>query len=338
MTATSDILTDTFSDIEQRSLGMVLPGLACGFYDLDAMTQGFQRSDLIIAAARPAMGKCLSADAEILLADGSLTTIEAIYKEKSATLLTLNSHLRFETTQPSAFVDDGIKPIFKVTTRLGRAIKTTLSHPYLTMKGWRPLEKLSVGDRIAIPRQLPVFGQKPLPEHQVKLLAYFIGDGGLTGSTPMFTNTNALMQTDFTEAATCFPAVKVRVDDSQGTRSPSLAVSTDTEQLTIERQAFGQRLIQLMASANITGRALAEQVGVSPALVTLWRQGQCAPEPTAFDALCQSFQVTPHQLAPAGYETIRWTGKNPVSAWLEDLGLWGCSAHTKSIPAAVFTL
>ncbi|MGB3296276.1 MAG: replicative DNA helicase, partial [Phormidesmis sp.] len=57
LTATSDILTDTFSDIEQRSLGMVLPGLACGFYDLDAMTQGFQRSDLIIAAARPSMGK-----------------------------------------------------------------------------------------------------------------------------------------------------------------------------------------------------------------------------------------------------------------------------------------
>ena len=57
LTKTSDILTDTFTDIEQRSLGMVLPGLSCGFYDLDAMTQGFQRSDLIIAAARPAMGK-----------------------------------------------------------------------------------------------------------------------------------------------------------------------------------------------------------------------------------------------------------------------------------------
>ncbi|MGG6297499.1 replicative DNA helicase [Leptolyngbya sp. AN02str] len=54
---TSDILTSTFSDIESRSLGMVLPGISCGFYDLDAMTQGFQRSDLIITAARPAMGK-----------------------------------------------------------------------------------------------------------------------------------------------------------------------------------------------------------------------------------------------------------------------------------------
>jgi replicative DNA helicase len=36
---------------------MVLPGISCGFYDLDAMTQGFQRSDLIITAGRPSMGK-----------------------------------------------------------------------------------------------------------------------------------------------------------------------------------------------------------------------------------------------------------------------------------------
>jgi replicative DNA helicase len=57
LTATSDILTKTFSDIEQRHLGLVTPGIACGFYDLDAMTQGFQRSDLIIAAGRPSMGK-----------------------------------------------------------------------------------------------------------------------------------------------------------------------------------------------------------------------------------------------------------------------------------------
>jgi replicative DNA helicase len=53
----ADVLTHTFQDIESRSLGMVLPGLSCGFYDLDAMTQGFQRSDLVIVAGRPSMGK-----------------------------------------------------------------------------------------------------------------------------------------------------------------------------------------------------------------------------------------------------------------------------------------
>jgi replicative DNA helicase len=54
---TEEILARTFADLEQRSLGNVLPGLSCNFYDLDAMTQGFQRSDLIIVAGRPAMGK-----------------------------------------------------------------------------------------------------------------------------------------------------------------------------------------------------------------------------------------------------------------------------------------
>jgi replicative DNA helicase len=57
LTPTEEILLSTFADLEQRSLGQVLPGLNCGFYDLDAMTQGFQRSDLIIIAGRPSMGK-----------------------------------------------------------------------------------------------------------------------------------------------------------------------------------------------------------------------------------------------------------------------------------------
>ncbi|MHC5724580.1 MAG: replicative DNA helicase, partial [Nostoc sp.] len=53
----SDTLINNFQDIEDRNQGIALPGIPCGFYDLDAMTSGFQRSDLIIVAARPAMGK-----------------------------------------------------------------------------------------------------------------------------------------------------------------------------------------------------------------------------------------------------------------------------------------
>jgi len=60
LTPASDILTQTFFELENRfnaTGGGALPGLATGFYDLDAMTQGFQRSDLIIVAGRPSMGK-----------------------------------------------------------------------------------------------------------------------------------------------------------------------------------------------------------------------------------------------------------------------------------------
>ena len=52
-----EILTSTFNEIESRSLGDSVAGIPVNFYDLDAITQGFQRSDLIIVAGRPAMGK-----------------------------------------------------------------------------------------------------------------------------------------------------------------------------------------------------------------------------------------------------------------------------------------
>ena len=53
----SEILTSTFNEIESRSTGAAVAGIPVNFYDLDAMTQGLQRSDLIIVAGRPAMGK-----------------------------------------------------------------------------------------------------------------------------------------------------------------------------------------------------------------------------------------------------------------------------------------
>ncbi|MBF2007013.1 replicative DNA helicase [Chlorogloeopsis fritschii PCC 9212] len=53
----ADTLVNTFQDIETRHQGVALPGIPCGFYDLDAMTSGFQPSDLIIVAGRPSMGK-----------------------------------------------------------------------------------------------------------------------------------------------------------------------------------------------------------------------------------------------------------------------------------------
>ncbi len=57
LTPTAEILTSTFNEIESRSIGTSVAGIPVNFYDLDAMTQGLQRSDLIIVAGRPAMGK-----------------------------------------------------------------------------------------------------------------------------------------------------------------------------------------------------------------------------------------------------------------------------------------
>lgn len=52
-----ETLNQTFIQLERLSEGLTAPGIPCGFYDLDAITGGFQRSDLIIVAARPGIGK-----------------------------------------------------------------------------------------------------------------------------------------------------------------------------------------------------------------------------------------------------------------------------------------
>lgn len=226
LVATADILTKTFAEIEERSAGMALPGLASGFYDLDGKTQGFQRSDLIIVAGRPSMGKCLAHDAELVLSDGSIATIEEIYQRRQAELLTLNDNWKFSVTQPSVFVDDGIKPVFRVTTRLGRTVETTLTHPYLTLDGWLPLSSLRVGDRIAVPRILDVFGTQTLRGCEIKLLGYLIGDGCLTKSSPEFTNINPTIQTDFVDAVSQFGDLRVQKTDSNGTRTPSFRIAS----------------------------------------------------------------------------------------------------------------
>lgn len=53
----SEVLLETFLDLEKRSKEGQLVGVPSGFFDLDLLTQGLQKSDLIIIAGRPSMGK-----------------------------------------------------------------------------------------------------------------------------------------------------------------------------------------------------------------------------------------------------------------------------------------
>jgi replicative DNA helicase len=167
-----DVATRQLTVIEETAgREQLITGIATGFADLDYMTSGLQRGDLIIIAARPSMGKCITADSEIVLADGSIATIGEIYRRRDATLLTLGDDYKFRLARPSAFVDDGIKPVYRVRTRLGRYVDSTLSHPYLTVDGWRKLAELKVGDHVAVPRRIGVFGSRRLRDDEVESLA-----------------------------------------------------------------------------------------------------------------------------------------------------------------------
>ena len=57
ISSSAELLSNIFLDLQQKSNGTVLSGISSGFYDLDSFTQGFQKSDLIVIAGRPSMGK-----------------------------------------------------------------------------------------------------------------------------------------------------------------------------------------------------------------------------------------------------------------------------------------
>ena len=161
MTTVSDALQDTLDQLEALygSDGEIT-GVETGYVDLDSLLLGLQPSNLIVVAARPGAGKCVAWDTPIVDArTGDVRTAAEMHRLGTAgsdvSVLALDDDWQLRDVAPSAFVDDGIKPVYRVRTRTGREIRTTSTHPFLTPAGWLPLEEIAVGSRIAVPRDDP---------------------------------------------------------------------------------------------------------------------------------------------------------------------------------------
>src|SRR5438445_8336582 len=207
-----DILKTTWDQIEQiHKDSSVISGVPSGFHDLDAKTGGFQKADLIIIAARPGVGKGVVWNT--LVDDpvtGARVTIEQVIRERRPIAFGLSPRGRIEWRHVSDWVDSGIQPCFAVTTQTGRRIEVTGHHPFMTVSGWQPLHDLVVGDAIGVPRALPSFGKESIDPQRARLLGYFIGDGGLSGGSPAFTNIDPVIIDDFKTIVTShFPSCHV---------------------------------------------------------------------------------------------------------------------------------
>jgi replicative DNA helicase len=194
-------VTDTYRDIgelmklavdrieENFARGDTITGVATGYNDLDELLSGLQPSTLNIVGARPAMGKCIRADTPMIdVESGAVITAAELFDaaaSRDIEVLSLEADGRVRNRSVSACLDDGVKPVFDVTTRSGRTAGVTASHPLLTAHGWRPLAEIRVGDVIAMPSSIPLFGKDDLPDEEIDLLALLIGDGALTGGVPV---------------------------------------------------------------------------------------------------------------------------------------------------------
>ncbi len=189
----SEILHDEVDRLEKLSTGEAeLTGTPSGFKDIDAITGGFQPGNLIIVAARPAMGKCLAAQS--LVYDphtGARRTAADLYRAhrrgEDVWIASLGPDLKMRTAKAGAVAANGRKRVYRLNTRLGRTVEATANHPLLTSSGWEELGNISAGARVAVPRKLPQPDNSiELPEHEIVLIAALIADGALTQRTPRF--------------------------------------------------------------------------------------------------------------------------------------------------------
>jgi DNA polymerase-3 subunit alpha len=133
--------------------------------------------------ARYGFNKCLTHDTEIIDAEtGRLVRIGDLADGSATIEHTITCDLDTMRLQPGHVTDvisNGVKPVYRLTTQLGRTITATANHPLYTFDGWRMLGELKPGDQIATPRQIPVEGRNVWEDYQVIVLGHLIAEGNL---------------------------------------------------------------------------------------------------------------------------------------------------------------
>ncbi len=122
---------------------------------------------------------CLAGDTPIYLPDsGTYVPIRALAGKSGFRVLALDEKWWRMTPKPvtRAFAT-GTKPVFKMTTKLGRRIRATGNHKFRTIDGWKRLDELHAGDRIALPRVLQGPEKDTMTRAELGLLGHLIGDG-----------------------------------------------------------------------------------------------------------------------------------------------------------------
>jgi replicative DNA helicase len=181
---------------------------------------------------RPAMSDlresgCLPAESRILRADtGQEVTMGALFESgaRDVPVWALDDSLRYVKRHLTHVFTTGTREVFRLRLASGKEVRATANHPFLTYEGWRPLDQLGRGSRLAVPRHVPP------PEllaawsdDRVLLLAHLIGDGSFVRRQPLrYASVDEDNLAAVTQAArTAFGISAVR-DDHAAARCTSL--------------------------------------------------------------------------------------------------------------------
>jgi replicative DNA helicase len=137
---------------------------------------------------------CLTGDTLILDAESGryIPIKEIAEKNLKIKVLTINNEGKIEIKKLVKAFYSGRKMTYLLKTKTGREIKASSNHPFYTPYGWKALEELKRGERIALP--LKIFIENPknvLKDEEIIFLAHMIGDGCYVKNQPLhYTNSD----------------------------------------------------------------------------------------------------------------------------------------------------
>ena len=123
---------------------------------------------------------CLTGDTLVTMAEtGRRVPMRELIGRCGFDVWALNEQsLTLERASVSRAFSTGVKPVYRLTTQLGRTIRATANHKFRSFEGWRRLDQLCVGDRLALPRLIPeISGNQTMSDAELALLGHLIGDG-----------------------------------------------------------------------------------------------------------------------------------------------------------------
>jgi|FLYN01.1.fsa_nt_gi replicative DNA helicase len=122
---------------------------------------------------------CLAGESLVYLPDsGCYVSIRELCGRTGFRVMSLNTETwKLEPGVVTNAFCTGVKPVYRLTTQLGRSIRATANHKFLTIHGWKRLDELTEDDHIALPRRLDGPTDQTMSDAELALLGHLIGDG-----------------------------------------------------------------------------------------------------------------------------------------------------------------
>lgn len=133
---------------------------------------------------------CLAYGTRVYTPDGPIAT-EALQTGDCVVSWDQDNNIATESYITHSY-DNGIKPIYRIKTKLGRSIDVTEEHPFLTPMGWVAAEKLIVEEKVQVGTSYIPESPPTITERDAHFLGLMIGDGCAScfsrGAVPSFAN------------------------------------------------------------------------------------------------------------------------------------------------------